>query len=121
MLDRLLRDIWRFTRHAFGMMLRGWLIAVILGAVIAEAAGYFIEGGWPQRVFVHVAAAAFALTLGYATGVTLALIELIRGLAVASTRIDDVVKAAATGGINVIDHVVDAVDGPNRHGFLNKE
>ena len=48
---------------------------------------------------------------------TAALVELIRGLAAASTHIDDVVKDVLSGGVNVIDAVVDAVDGPNRHGI----
>jgi hypothetical protein len=64
-----------------------------------------------------VATAAFAITLGYAASMTAALVELIRGLAAASTHIDDVVKDVLSGGVNVIDAVVDAVDGPNRHGI----
>lgn len=117
MLNTLGRDLVRFIRHAIWEMLRAWLIGVIIGLIIAETAGFFLDPDWPTRIFVHVATAAFALTLGYAAAVTAALVELIRGLAAASTHIDDVMKDVLTGGVNVIDAVVDAVDGPNRHGI----
>jgi hypothetical protein len=117
MFNTLSRDLIRFVRHAIWEMVRAGLIAMILGIIIAEAAGFFLVSGWPTDLFVHVAAAAFAITLGYAASMTAALVELIRGLAAASTHIDDVVKDVLTGGVNVIDAVVDAVDGPNRHGI----
>jgi hypothetical protein len=117
MLNTLGKDLIRFIRHALWEMVRAGLIAMILGIIIGEAAGFFLVKGWPTDLFVHVATAAFALVLGYAASMTAALVELIRGLAAASTHIDDVVKDVLTGGVNVIDAVVDAVDGPNRHGI----
>ncbi|HEX6543896.1 MAG TPA: hypothetical protein VF040_19230 [Ktedonobacterales bacterium] len=116
-LNTLSRDLVRFIRHAIWEMMRAALIAMIIGIIVAEVAGFFLVKGWPNGLFVHIATAAFAITLGYAAGVTAALVELIRGLAAASTRIDDVVKDVLSGGVNVIDAVVDAVDGPNRHGI----
>lgn len=117
MFNTLGRDLLRFIRHALWEMVRAALIAMILGIIIAEAAGFFLDPGWPTHIFVHVATIAFAITLGYAAAMTAALVELIRGLAAASTHIDDVVKDVLSGGVNVIDAVVDAVDGPNRHGI----
>lgn len=117
MINTLGKDLMRFIRHAIWEMMRAWLIAMIIGIIVAEAAGFFLDPGWPTHIFVHIATAAFAITLGYAAAVTAALVELIRGLAAASTHIDDVMKDVLTGGVNVIDAVVDAVDGPNRHGI----
>jgi hypothetical protein len=117
MLNTLSRDLFRFIRHAIWDMMRAGLIAMIFGIIIAEAAGFFLVKDWPTGLYVHVATAVFAITLGYAASVTAALVELIRGLAAASTHIDDVVKDVLSGGVNVIDAVVDAVDGPNRHGI----
>ena len=117
MLNTLGGDLIRFIRHAIWDMMRAGLIAMILGIIIAEAAGFFLVKDWPTNLFVHVATAGFAIALGYAASVTAALVELIRGLAAASTHIDDVVKDVLSGGVNVIDAVVDAVDGPNRHGI----
>lgn len=120
MLNTLGGDLIRFIRHAIWDMMRAGLIAMIIGIIIAEAAGFFLVKDWPtspSSLYVHVATAAFAIALGYAASMTAALIELIRGLAAASTHIDDVVKDVLSGGVNVIDAVVDAVDGPNRHGI----
>ena len=120
MLNTLGGDLIRFIRHAIWDMMRAGLIAMIIGIIIAEAAGFFLVKDWPtspSSFYVHVATAGFAITLGYAASVTAALVELIRGLAAASTHIDDVVKDVLSGGVNVIDAVVDAVDGPNRHGI----
>lgn len=117
MLNTLSKDLMRFVRHALWEMVRAFLIALIIGIIAAEAAGFLLVSGWPTNLFVHIATAAFAVTLGYAASVTVALVELIRGLGAASTHIDDVVKDVLTGGVNVIDAVVDAVDGPDRHGI----
>jgi hypothetical protein len=117
MLNTLGKDLIRFIRHAIWEMVRAGLIAMIIGIILAETAGFFLDKTWPTDLFVHVATAAFAITLGYAASMTAALVELIRGLAAASTHIDDVVKDVLSGGVNVIDAVVDAVDGPNRHGI----
>ena len=117
MFNTLGKDLVRFIRHAIWEMLRAALIAMIIGIIAAEAAGFFLDPGWPTHIFVHIATVAFALTLGYAAAMTAALVELIRGLAAASTHTDDVVKDVLSGGVNVIDAVVDAVDGPNRHGI----
>ena|SRR5689334_18393763 len=120
MLNTLGGDLIRFIRHAIWDMMRAGLIAMIIGIIIAEAAGFFLVTDWPtshDSLFVHAATAAFAIVLGFAASMTAALVELIRGLAAASTHIDDVVKDVLSGGVNVIDAVVDAVDGPNRHGI----
>lgn len=117
MLNTLGKDLMRFIRHAIWEMMRAALIAMIVGIIVGETAGFFLVQGWPSGLFVHIATAAFAITLGYAAATTAALVELIRGLAAASTHIDDVVKDVLSGGVNVIDAVVDAVDGPNRHGI----
>lgn len=117
MLDHLGRDFLRAIRHAIGRVLRGWLIGLLVGALLAEIAGFFVEGDWPSRPFVHAAAIALALTLGYAVAVTVAMVEGVRGMMAAATQLDDVAKVAATAGLGVIDAAVDAVDGPDRHGI----
>jgi hypothetical protein len=117
MLDHLGRDFLRAIRHALGRVLQGWLIGLLAGALFAEAAGFFVEGDWPRRPFVHVAAIALAVTLSYAIAVTVAMVEGVRGMMAAATQLDDVAKVAANAGLGVIDAAVDAVDGPNRHGI----
>ena len=117
MLDHLGRDFLRAIRHALGRVLRGWLIGLLAGVLLAEVAGFFVEGDWPSRPFVHVSAIALAVTLSYAVAVTVAMFEGVRGMMAAATQLDDVAKVAANAGLGVIDAAVDAVDGPDRHGI----
>ena len=58
-----------------------------------------------------------AVTLGYASAITDAAVEGMRGMVEAVAQLDLVVKATAGRGLDVIDAVVDALDGPDRHGF----
>jgi len=117
MLEHLVRDFLRAIRHAFGRVFLAGMIGLLVGGLAAETAGFALDGGWPPRQFVHVAAIGFALAVGYAAAITRALIEGVRGLVAAAGQVDDVAKAAADTGLNVVDAVVDAVDGPTRHGI----
>lgn len=117
MFENLGREFFRAIRQAIWRISRGFLIGLVLGALAAEVAGYFIVGGWPPHTFVNIAAIAFAVVMGYGVAVTTALVEGVRGLIRAASQIDDVAKAAANTGLNVVDAMVDAVDGPNRHGI----
>jgi len=116
-----LEHIWRQflgrVWKAIGKIMRALVIGMLAGGIIAEVAGYFIDGGWPDRQFVHVAAIAFALAVGYASAVTAALIEGVHGVVDVATQVDDVARAAVDTGINAVDALVDAVDGPERHGI----
>jgi hypothetical protein len=108
--------------HAIGRILQGGLIAFLLAALAVEAAAYFLNsnGGsslWPPTVFTHVAALAFAIVAAYAVALTVAVAEGIKGLVTVAESLDDVAKTAVDSGLNVVDNVVDAVDGPNRHGI----
>jgi hypothetical protein len=79
-----------------------------------------VDGRWPPdapHLIVHVAAGAFALLLAYAAVTTVMLIEGVRGLAGGVSRLDDMARAGAEVGLNVLDAMVDSVDGPNRYGF----
>ena len=108
--------------HAIGRILQGGLIAFLLAALALEAAAYFLNsnGGsspWPPTVFTHVAALAFAIVAAYAVALTVAVAEGIKGLVTVAESLDDVAKTAVDSGLNVVDSVVDAVDGPDRHGI----
>jgi hypothetical protein len=117
MIEHLGRDFLRAVWRAIGHVLRAALAGVVLGGLAGEIAGYFIDGGWPGRVFIHVAAGTLAVVLGYALAITVALVEGVRGLVATVEQVDDVARAAADAGLNVLDAAVDAVDGPDRHGF----
>jgi len=116
-LENLGRHFLRAVRQALGHVLRASLFGLVLGGAAGEGIGLAFGQGWPPSNFVHVVAGAFALLLAYAAAITTALVQGIRGLVAAASGVDDVVKAAADAGVNAVDAVVDAVDGPNRHGI----
>lgn len=131
----LLPRLWEAFTRALGRVLRSALIGLIIGFALVEILAAILNRTagdptgitfvWPPTIsfapmtlFVHVMAILFALLLAYLFGFTVAVTETIHGLVYAAEHVDDAVAAAATGGVNFADAVVDAVDGPNRHGFL---
>jgi hypothetical protein len=117
-MEHLGAQFFRAVRQAIGRILRAALAGIVLGGAAGEAAGFFLNGGtWPPSTFVHVAAGAMAIILGYALAVTAALVQGVRGMVAAASHVDDVARAAGDAGLNVVDTLVDAVDGPNRHGI----
>ncbi len=135
MSNKLLPRVWEALTHALGRVLRAALIGLVLGFALVEvlAAIFNRTSGdpsgftltWPPifsvaplTLFVHVMAILVALLLAYLFGFTVAVTETIHGLVYAAEHVDDAAAAIASGGVNFADAVVDAVDGPNRHGFL---
>ncbi len=111
------RNFMIALRRALGRVLRAGMLGFVLGALIAELAGLALNGGWPPQIFTHAVAGALAVTLGYAMAVTVAAVEGVRGMAAALSQLDDIARVTADRGLDVVDAVVDALDGPNRHGF----
>lgn len=129
--------LWDAFKRAVGHMLRAALLGLALGFIFVEAlaaAINHISGApsgftltWPpvfsvapNTLFVHVMALVFALTLAYLFGLTAAVVEVTRGVIFAADHVDEAVGAVAHEGVNLADAVVDAVDGPNRHGFTGR-
>jgi hypothetical protein len=108
-------------RHAIWRIFQGGLIGFLLAALAIEIAAYFLDGSsggvWPPTIFAHVAALAFAVVVSYAVALTVALTEGIKGMVTVAESLDDVAKTTIDSGLNVVDNVVDAVDGPDRHGI----
>jgi ABC-type sugar transport system permease subunit len=133
----LLVKVWEAFRQAIGRVLRATLIGLVIGFVLVEGLATILHItagspaglvlGWPPLIsfapdtaFVHIMAVAFALTIGYLSGFTVAVTQTIHGLVYAAEHVDDAIGAVANEGLNMADAVVDAVDGPDRHGFLGK-
>jgi hypothetical protein len=129
--------LWEALRQALGRTVRATLIGLVAGflfieglAVLLNSIGesrFAIHLGWPPSVslaptsaFVHVVAILFALTLAYLFGFTVAVKETFHGLVYAAEHVDDAIASVANEGLNIADAVVDAVDGPNRHGFTGR-
>jgi ABC-type sugar transport system permease subunit len=133
----LLVKVWEAFRQAIGRVLRATVIGLVVGFVLVEGLATALNAtagspaglvlGWPPAVsfapntaFVHITAVAFALLLGYVSGFSVAVTQTIHGLVYAAEHVDDAIGAVANEGLNMADAVVDAVDGPDRHGFLGR-
>jgi hypothetical protein len=117
MILHLRHQFFQSVRRAIGRILRAGLLATLVGLIVLEVAGFALEGSWPHRTFVHIAAVAFALAFGYAAAITTVLVEGARGMMAAAEFVEEEAKVAANAGINIFDAAVDAVDGPQRHGI----
>jgi hypothetical protein len=133
----LVMRLWEAFRVALGRIVRATLIGLVVGFVFVEALAAVLNRTagdpagitltWPPAVsfapitaFVHIMAILFAITLAYLFGFTVAVAETFHGLVYAAEHVDDAIAAVANDGMNMADAVVDAVDGPNRHGFLGR-
>lgn len=114
---QLWNDFVQAMREAIWRVVRAGLLGAALGVLVAGGGAYLIERAWPPSMLAYAATVAITLLLGYSVAATVALIEGARGLASAVSQLDDVARATADAGLNVLDAMVDAVDGPNRHGF----
>lgn len=129
--------LWEAFRDAIGRVVRATLIGLVIGFVAVEAlasilrltagspAGVVLD--WPPSIsfapetaFVHIMAVVFALTVAYLAGFSVAVSRTVHGLVYAAEHVDDAIGAVANEGLNAADAVVDAIDGPDRHGFLGR-
>ena len=129
--------LWEALRQAIGRTVRATLIGPVVGFLLIEGLAILLNSigesrfaihlVWPPSVslaptsaFVHVVAILFALLLAYVLGFTVAVKETFHGLVYAAEHVDDAIAGVANEGLNLADAVVDAVDGPNRHGFTGR-
>ena len=121
--------LWRIVRAAVIGLVLGFALIEVLALAFNHVAGAssavvftwpFTLNVAPPTAFAHVMAALFALTLAYLCGFTVAVKETFHGLIYAAEHVDDAVASVANEGLNMADAVVDAVDGPNRHGFMGR-
>lgn len=129
--------LWEALRQAIGRTVRAALIGLVVGFLLIEGLAILLNSigesrfaihlGWPPSVslaptsvFVHVVAVLFALLLAYVLGFTVAVKETFQGVIYAVDHVDEAIAAVANEGLNIADAVVDAVDGPSRHGFTGR-
>lgn len=117
--ERLIRQFFDSVRHVIVEVVRAGLIGLVLGLVLVELAGAFIEGRWPFHPFVHVLAVAFGLVLGYALAMTVAFFEGVKGIFNAvgqvENEIEGSIRAAVDGTTHRVGDVIDAVEHHPQH------
>ncbi len=133
----LVSRLWEALRRAVGRTVRAALIGLVVGFLLIEGLAILLNSigesrfaihlGWPPTVslaptsvFVHVVPVPFALLLAYVLGFTVAVKETFQGVIYAVDHVDEAIAVVANEGLNLADAVVDAVDGPNRHGFTGR-
>jgi hypothetical protein len=114
MLDNLLQNSFRELRRSLGIIIQAGLVGALAGFLVTELFGLILDGNWPARIFVHLAALALALTLGYAASITSAAIITIRGLRSATQQLEQATRSAMGTGFRTVESVVDA-DESHRH------
>jgi hypothetical protein len=134
MQQSIIGKLWQAFRQGLGRIARAGLLGLALGLALVEGAAAFwnhtaeaaVTLAWPHinvfapTVFVHVTAIAFGLLLGWLLAFTVAVMQTLRGVFYAAEHVDDVAGAALDKGLDVVDVAVDALDGPDRHGFRGK-
>lgn len=129
--------VWAAFRAALGRVMRAGLgglvagfmlvegLAAVLNKTVGDASGITLT--WPPTVnisaptfFVHLMAVITGLLLAYLLAFTVAVVQTLRGIFFAAEHADDVVATVVDKGLDVADAAVDAVDGPERHGFRGK-
>ena len=114
MLDNLLQNGFRDVRRSLGIIIRAGLAGALVGFLLTELFGLILDGHWPSRIFVHLAAVALALTVGYAVSITSAALITIRGLRSATQQFERATRSAMGNGFRTVESVVDA-DESHRH------
>ena len=114
MLDNLLQNGFRDLRKSVWDIIRAGTAGALAAFVVTELAGIF-DGDWPARIFVHLAALALALAVGYAVGVTSAALITIRSLRSATQQFERVTRSAMGTGFRTVESVVDADETHHQH------
>jgi hypothetical protein len=115
-IERLGRQFFATVRHAIWIVLRSGLIAALIALVVAEIAGAILDGAWPQRVFVHVAAVALALVAGYGVAMTVAFYEGIRGIVTTASEIEHELEGGLRATVDASTHgIMNVVDSLEHH------
>jgi len=117
MLARLRKALTRYVSSSLEHILRAAIIGILVGIIIGEVLGYLLDAGWPEHPYVHIASVLFGFLFAYAAAVTTALAAVIRGIVEVTAGLEGVGKLVANDGIGAVDAIVDALDGPNRHGI----
>ncbi len=110
MLDNVIKDAFRDARKSFGLIVRAGLIGALVGFLLTECSGFVFDGSWPSRVFVHFAALAFAIVVGYAASLTTGAVIVVGGLRSATKDLERITRSAMGmgGHYRTVDSVVDA-------------
>jgi hypothetical protein len=113
MVEQFEKGVLGVIGRAIGAVLRNAFVGLIIGVVLGEVAGAFLDAKsftFPGGTFVQVASIGFGIVLGFAFAMTTALAEGIRGALKAARAIEGDAKQAVGGGLRDVGQVVESVE-----------
>ncbi len=96
-------------RRAIGRILLWFLIFGLIGAAIVEGVSLFEGRGGPTTV-THIVAAAIGIVLGYAAGLTVLMVEVIRFLIAAVKEAEKTVEGEMGNLGGIVGEVGKAIE-----------
>jgi hypothetical protein len=99
------KEILGTLQKAFRRFFVSFVLVFLIVAVGIEAASFFLNGKFPPDSLTHLAAAALALTFGFAFGVTVAIGEILRGVVKAVELIVKEIEKLAGEAVGAVENL----------------
>lgn len=129
----ILGEAWKIVTQAVGRMLLAALTGFVAGAILIEVLAAFFNAGHGQVAvsiippsingsaytpFVHLVALLFGMVVAIMMAMWVLAIEAMHVVTTLARDATTLAEEALEKGVNSANAVVDALDGPDRHGFL---
>ena len=103
--------VFRALRQAIGRVFVWFLLAFVVTALIVEVVAFVAAGHhYPPTTLTHVAAIAMGIAFGYAAGLTVLVVEVVRLLVKSVQDLERDVRGEAFSGAKVIETVIENVE-----------
>lgn len=99
------KEILGTLLKAFRRVLVSFILVFLIVALGIEAASFFLNGKFPPDGTTHLAAAALALTLAFAVGVTVAVEEVLRGVVKTIEMLTKEIEKLAGEAVGAVESV----------------
>jgi uncharacterized membrane protein YqgA involved in biofilm formation len=100
------KEILGTIQKAFRRVFVSFILVFLIVAVGIEAASFFLNGKFPPDGTTHLAAAALALAVGFAVGVTVAVEEILRGVVKAIELLVKETEKLAGEAVGAVENLV---------------
>lgn len=105
----ILAHIMTGLRRATGRIIVWFLIGLVAAAAIVEGVAFAATGG-QFSLLTHVAALVMGLAFGYAAGLTVLVVEVVRFLVKGLQDLERDVRGEFTGGERVVEGIVENIE-----------
>ena len=106
-----LGHIFKALGRAIGRVLLWFVIGFIISGLIVEGVAFFENGHvFPPTLLTHIAAVVMGLAIGYAFGLTVLVVEVVRLLVETVQGLEKDVKGEMAAPAKVIESVIENVE-----------